>query len=93
MRHIAGGKGGERIATGLIGKPLSHQLFDYRLAFLSAEADSLALSDAELALERGLDIAVMVFRLVSAVIPARLMTVLDLAELGYYLFSGYAAYA
>ncbi|MBJ9977715.1 hypothetical protein IAE35_18220 [Pseudomonas sp. S75] len=93
LRHIAEGKGGERIATVLIGKPLALQLFDYRLAFLSAEADSLALSDAELALERGLDIAVMVFRLVSAVIPARLMTVLDLAELGYYLFSGYAAYA
>lgn len=93
LRLIAEGKGGAQIATVVIDKPLAQQVFDYRLAFLAAEADSLALSEAELALERGLEIAVAIFRLLSVVFPARVMTVLDLAELGYYLFNGYAAYA
>ncbi len=93
LRQIAEGKGGAQITTVVIDKPLAQQVFDYRLAFLAAEADSLALSDAELALERGLEIAVAIFRLLSVVFPARVMTVLDLAELGYYLFNGYAAYA
>ena len=93
LRRVAEGKGGAQVDTVPIDLPLARQVFDYRLAFLRAEADSLALSEAELALERGLEIAVTVFRLLSMVIPARVMTVFDLAELGYYLFNSYAAYA
>ncbi|HEK0907272.1 TPA: hypothetical protein SMQ04_002032 [Pseudomonas putida] len=93
LLRIADGKAGAELATQTLNQPIGKAIFNYRIAYLLAEGNSLAVSDAELRLERGLDIAVTVFRVLSALIPARVMTVLDLAELGYYMFNSYAALA
>ncbi|MGE7993181.1 glycosyltransferase [Pseudomonas sp. NPDC089554] len=93
LRSLAQGGAGAALELQPLSGTLGQATFDYRVAYLLAEGDSLALSDAELALEQGLDVVVLVFRLLSTLIPARVMTALDLAELGYYLFTGYAAFA
>ncbi|MBC3420309.1 DUF6543 domain-containing protein [Pseudomonas sp. RW3S2] len=93
LLRIADGKAGADLDTQTLSQSVGMAVFDYRIAYLLAEGNSLAVSDAELRLERGLDIAVTVFRVLSTLIPARVMTMLDLAELGYYLFNSYAALA
>ncbi|MFJ9992632.1 dermonecrotic toxin domain-containing protein [Pseudomonas putida] len=93
LQRIADGKTGADLATQTLNQPIGKAVFNYRVAYLLAEGNSLAVSDAELRLARGLDIAVAVFRVLSALIPARVMTMLDLAELGYYMFNSYAALA
>ncbi|WP_460418526.1 dermonecrotic toxin domain-containing protein [Pseudomonas sp. microsymbiont 2] len=90
---LARGGAGAALALRPLKGSLGQATFSYRIAYLRAEGDSLALSDAELALEKGLDIAVLVFRLLSTLIPARVMTALDLAELGYYLFTSHSSFA
>lgn len=93
LRALAHGAAGAALDLRPLDGSLGQATFDYRVAYLRAEGDSLALSDAELALEQGLEVTVLVFRLLSTLIPARVMTALDLAELGHYLFNSYASFA
>lgn len=90
---LAQGGAGAALELRSLQGSLGQTTFDYRVAYLLAEGDSMAMSDAELALEKGLEVVVLVFRLLSTLIPARVMTALDLAELGYYLFSSYGSFA
>ncbi|WP_249672786.1 dermonecrotic toxin domain-containing protein [Pseudomonas abieticivorans] len=93
LQALAKGKAGAELKAPEITGPWPQFCFDYRTRFLLAEADSQSVSHGELAREQGLAIAALVFRVISVVVPGRLMTALDLAELAYLSFSGYAAYA
>ncbi|WAH57292.1 hypothetical protein LZ023_30580 [Pseudomonas silvicola] len=92
LSALAGGRGGSDVLMRPLERPLAQVAFDYRSRYLRSDADAQAVSDTEVAVDKGLAIAVALFRIASLVLPGRLMTVLDVAELGFLAFKGYEAY-
>ncbi|MBV4530646.1 hypothetical protein HU719_004385 [Pseudomonas sp. SWRI107] len=93
LRSLAKGRGGSLLATLRVPEPLGKAMFDQRVRFLLAEGDASAVSDTELLLEQGLDYALLAFRVLSLLVPGRVMTMLDLTEVAIHLFNGYASYS
>ncbi|MDH0732113.1 glycosyltransferase [Pseudomonas sichuanensis] len=90
---LAEGKGGSLLISAALGQSPGRAAFEHRRRFLLAEGDALAVSDSELALNNGLEVALAIFRALSLLVPGRIMTIFDLAEIGYFLFSAYASYS
>ena len=89
----------KQLATGhrgsaLTEEPITGHFLDARQAYqvreLLADADASARTDNEVKIDKALDYAEMGYRLLSMLLPARITVPLDLAELSYKLFQGYA---
>lgn len=93
LRSLAQGQGGSLLTTLQVPEPWAQAVFDQRVRFLLAEGDASAVSDTELMLEQGLDYALLAFRVLSLLVPGRVMTMLDLTEVATHLFNGYASYS
>ncbi len=92
LEALAGGRGGSEVQLRRLDGPLPAHAFDYRRRFLRSDADAQAVSDGEAAVDKALSVTLALFRIASLVLPGRLMTVLDVAELGFLAFKGYEAY-